>query len=293
MIHRWHWHPAQPTRSPEPARRSLARFARLAALVTAAIALVVTLTPAASTGQPAQLSPAAKPTIVLVHGAFADGSSWNDVIKRLQHDGYPVIAPANPLRDLTSDSAYVQSVLETIDGPVVLVGHSYGGAVISNAGNAPNVRALVYVAGFALDAGESLASIGAQFPDNDLGPAVVPRPFPLPDGTTGTDLYIAPDQLRAVFAADVPAKQTDLMGVTQRPLALGGVLTPSGTPAWRTAPTWFLVAADDRTIDPAAERFMADRAEATTVEINSSHVAMISHPGKVTNLIEAAAAATA
>ncbi len=181
-----------PPELPIPARRSLARFARLAALVTAAIALVVTLTPAASTGQPAQPSPAAKPTIVLVHGAFADGSSWNDVIKRLQHDGYPVIAPANPLRDLTSDSAYVQSVLATIDGPVVLVGHSYGGAVISNAGNAPNVRALVYVAGFALDAGESLASIGAQFPDNDLGPAVVPRPFPLPDGTTGTDLYMPP-----------------------------------------------------------------------------------------------------
>src|SRR5262245_50951063 len=149
MTHSWHWHPGPPTPSAASSPpSSLGRFTRLTALVVAAIALVVTLTPAASSGQPAQSAAAPKPTIVLVHGAFADGSSWNDVIKRLQGDGYTVIAPANPLRDVAGDSAYVQSVLATIDGPVVLVGHSYGGAVISNAGNAPNVRALVYVAGF-------------------------------------------------------------------------------------------------------------------------------------------------
>jgi pimeloyl-ACP methyl ester carboxylesterase len=300
MTHSWHWHPGPPTRTSSSSssgdsrrRRPVGRFARLAALIAAAIALVVTLTPAASSGQPAQPSPAPKPTIVLVHGAFADGSSWNDVIKRLQGDGYTVVAPADPLRDVAGDSAYVQSVLATIDGPVVLVGHSYGGAVISNAGNAPNVRALVYVAGFALDSGESLASINAQFPNNQLGPAVVARPFPQPDGTMGTDLYVNPEQFRAVFAADVPAKQTDLMAATQRPLSLAAVLGPSGTPAWRTVPTWYLVARKDLTIDPAAERFMAQRAGATTVEITSSHVAMISHPGKVTDLIEAAATATA
>ncbi|HEY7069480.1 MAG TPA: alpha/beta hydrolase [Acidimicrobiales bacterium] len=266
---------------------------RLAALIAAAVALVVTLTPAASSGQPAQSAPAAKPTIVLVHGAFADGSSWNDVIKRLQGDGYTVIAPANPLRDVAGDSAYVQSVLATIDGPVVLVGHSYGGAVISNAGNAPNVRALVYVAGFALDQGESLASINAQFPNNQLGPAIVPRPFPQPDGTMGTDLYVNPDQFRAVFAADVPAKQTALMAATQRPLSVAAVVGTSGPAAWKTVPTWYLVARKDLTIDPEAERFMAQRAGATTVEINSSHVAMVAHPNKVTDLIEAAATATA
>ena len=296
MTHSWHWHPGPPTPSSSSGdhrrHRPIGRLLRLIALIAAAIALVVTLTPAVSVGQPAQSAPA-KPTIVLVHGAFADGSSWNDVIKRLQGDGYTVIAPADPLRDLAGDSAYVQSVLATIDGPVVLVGHSYGGAVISNAGNAPNVRALVYVAGFALDEGESLASIGAQFPDNQLGPAIVARPFPQPGGMTGTDLYVNPDQFRAVFAADVPAKQTALMAATQRPLSLAAVVGPSGPPAWRTVPTWYLVARKDKTIDPDAERFMAQRAAATTVEINSSHVAMVAHPNKVTDLIEAAATATA
>jgi pimeloyl-ACP methyl ester carboxylesterase len=188
----------------------------------------------------------------------------------------------------------VQRVLATVEGPVVLVGHSYGGAVISNAGNAPNVRALVYVGGFALDRGESLASINAQFPANQLGPAVVARPFPRPDGTTGTDLYVNPDRFRAVFAADVPAKQTDLMAATQRPPVPGRGAGPvRARPAWRTVLTWYLVARQDLTIDPAAERFMAQRAGATTVEINSSHVAMVSHPGKVTDPIEAAAVATA
>ena len=270
--------------------------ASLAAVAAGALALVLSVTVTASTGAPARVATGdggPRPTIVLIHGAFADGSSWNGVIRRLQRDGFPVIAPANPLRDLAGDSAYIESVLATIDGPVVLVGHSYGGAVITNAGaHAPNVKALVYVAGFALDQGESLASISAQFPNNEVGPATVARPFPQPDGSTGTDLYLAVDQFREVFAADVPARTTDLMAVTQRPLALAAVLGTSADAAWRNLPTWYLVSKQDHTIDPEAERFMAQRANATTIEVNASHAVAVSRPGKVADLIETAAAST-
>jgi len=152
-----------------------------------------------------------QPTVVLVHGAFADSSSWNPVVAKLQRLGYPVLAAANPLRGLTTDSQYLASVMATVDGPVVLVGHSYGGAVITNAatGNA-NVKALVYIAAFALDQGESLASISAQFPDSDLGASILPRPYP-----GGTDLYIRPDLFRSAFAADLPRATTDVMAATQ------------------------------------------------------------------------------
>jgi pimeloyl-ACP methyl ester carboxylesterase len=283
MTTRWRVRPTRPLVS-------------LVAVAAGALALVMSLTVTASTGSPAREATGddgPKPTIVLVHGAFADGSSWNGVIRRLQHDGFPVIAPANPLRDLAGDSAYIESVLATIDGPVVLVGHSYGGAVITNAGaHAPNVKALVYVAGFALDQGESLAAIGAQFPNNQVGPATVVRPFPQPDGSTGTDLYLAVDQFREVFAADVPRHTTDLMAAAQRPLALAAVLAPSADAAWRDLPTWYLVSKDDHTIDPEAERFMAQRANAETIEVNASHAVAVSRPGKVADLIEAAAAST-
>lgn len=228
------------------------------------------------------------PTVVLVHGAFADSSSWNPVISKLQRRGFPVVAPANPLRGLTSDSAYLASVLATIDGPIVLVGHSYGGAVITNAatGN-PNVEALVYVAAFALDEGDSLASIGQAYPNSDLGASVRPRPFP-----GGTDLYIDPAVFHDVFAADMPNTATAQMAVTQRPLAVAGFTEASGTPAWKTIPSWYVVATNDRAIDPAAERFMAARAGAHTTAIDSSHVVMLSHPDAVVRLITDAARAT-
>jgi pimeloyl-ACP methyl ester carboxylesterase len=227
-----------------------------------------------------------KPTIVLVHGAFADGSGWNDVTQKLQKGGYTVYAPANPLRGLVNDAGYIGDFLATIDGPIVLVGHSYGGAVITNAatGN-PNVRALVYVAAYALDEGEALIQA------NELGGGhttiaehLVTRPYPgAPPGDA--DGYIDPAAFHNIFCADLPGKQAAVMAASQRGASLSSLFTPSGPPAWKTIPSWYLVASGDRTIPPEAERVMAERAGATTIEINSSHVAMMSHPRIVTDLI--------
>ena len=234
-----------------------------------------------------------KPTIVLVHGAFADASGWAGVITRLEDRGYTVLAPANPLRGVATDSAYIASVLATITGPIVLVGHSYGGEVITNAatGN-PNVKALVYIAAFAPDAGESAGGILAQFPGSMLTPAnLILRPFPQPDGTTGTDAYINPTVFREAFCADCSADTAAVMAAAQRPAALATLSEPSGVPAWKTIPSWYLVANQDHAIPPAAERFMAARMHAQTVQINSSHAAMVTHPGAVTDLILSAAKA--
>ena len=229
-----------------------------------------------------------KPTIVLVHGAFADASSWSLVATALMREGYPVIAPANPLHGVKSDSDYIASVLASITGPIVLVGHSYGGVVITNAavGN-PNVKALVYIAAFAPDQGESLASIGAQFPDSDLGASILQRATP-----GGVDLYIQSNAFRQVFAADLPRVVTTTMAAGQRPLGVDGFTETSGVPAWATIPSWFMVAGNDRAIDPAAERFMAGRAHAHTTEIRSSHVAMLSHPAAVVAMIDDAVRST-
>jgi pimeloyl-ACP methyl ester carboxylesterase len=227
-----------------------------------------------------------KPTIVLIHGAFADASGWAGVITRLQNRGYAVLAPANPLRGVTSDSAYIASVLSTITGPVVLVGHSYGGEVITNAasGNA-NVKALVYIAGFAPDEGETTAGLAAAFPPSMLTPQnLVFRPFP-----GGVDGYINPTVFREVFAADVPAGTTAVMAASQRPAALSTLSDISGVPAWKTIPSWYLVANQDHAISPDLERFMAARMHAHTVQIDSSHAAMVSHPDAVTDLILSAA----
>jgi pimeloyl-ACP methyl ester carboxylesterase len=223
-----------------------------------------------------------KPTIVLVHGAFADASGWNGVTRRLQERGYTVIAPANPLRSLPSDTAYVSSVLDTIQGPIVLVGHSYGGMVLTNAAiGHPGVKALVYIAAFAPDTGETVGGLTAMNPGSGLGPDnLVVRPYP-----GGLDGYIKPSVFRQVFAADVPRDMAATMAASQRPSDLGILSQPSGEPAWKTIPSWYLVAAQDGTIPPATERFMAQRAGATTVEVASSHVAMISHPRQVTDLI--------
>jgi pimeloyl-ACP methyl ester carboxylesterase len=234
-----------------------------------------------------------KPTIVLVHGAFADASGWGGVITRLEQRGYTVLAPANPLRGVATDSAYIASVLATITGPIVLVGHSYGGEVITNTatGN-PNVKALVYIAAFAPDAGESAGGILAQFPGSMLTPAnLILRPFPQPDGTTGTDAYINPTVFREAFCADWSADTAAVMAAAQRPAALATLSEPSGVPAWKTIPSWYLVANQDHAIPPAAERFMAARMHAQTVQINSSHAAMVTHPGAVTDLILSAAKA--
>ncbi len=228
-----------------------------------------------------------KPTVVLVHGAFADASGWNGVAARLIHAGFPVIAPANPLRGLAADSAYLSSILATLGGPLVLVGHSYGGCVITNAatGNA-NVTALVYVAAFAPDQGETVQELQTKFPGTGLVETAIDfRPH---DG--GVDAYIKKEPFHDVFAGDVPRATTDLMWAAQRPADLRALQEPSGVPAWRTIPSWYLVARNDHTIIARLHRFMAQRAGARTVEIDASHVAMIAQPGATADLIRRAAA---
>jgi pimeloyl-ACP methyl ester carboxylesterase len=236
----------------------------------------------------AQANP--KPTVVFVHGAFADASGFGAVTDRLQDRGYTVLSPADPLRGLASDAAYVASVMSTIKGPVVLVGHSYGGAVISEAANGDgNVKALVYLNAFALDTGESSLDISQRFTGGQLAGALMPRPFPQADGSQGTDLYINPAAFRAVFAADVPARTAARMATAQRPPSLAALQEKSTEPAWKTLPSWYLIGRQDQAIDPAAERFMAKRAKAHAVEIDSSHASYVSHPGDVANLILRAA----
>lgn len=240
-----------------------------------------------------QMTSGPRPTIVIEHGAFADASGFADVIGRLQRRGYPVLAPANPLRGLQFDSDYLRAFLGTVSGPIVLVGHSYGGAVITNAaaGN-PNVKALVYVAAYALDEGETVAAANTLGGGTtDLLAHIVTRPFPgaAPGDADG---YIDPAFFPQLFAQDVPAATAAVMAASQRPAALSALATPSGPPAWRTIPSWYLVALDDHTIPPQAEQVMAARAHAHTVEIHSSHAAMVSHPRAVTDLILDAVAST-
>ena len=241
-----------------------------------------------------------KPTVVLVHGAFADASGWNEVIDRLQKDGYPVLAPANPLRGIASDAAYIASVLDTLTGPIVLVGHSYAGAVITNAAiNHPGVSALVYVAAFAPEQDEDGLTMVSRFPGSQIvppgqpGATLVGRPAPLPTGGIGIDLYIDPARFGQIFAADLPAKTAAEMAAAQRPLADVVFLDKSGVPAWKSIPSWAVVATGDNVIGAANVRFMAQRAGARITEVNASHAVMVSQPKVVADVIEAAATAEA
>ena len=254
-----------------------------------AAALAAVLLGAALGTTPASARTADKPTVVLVHGAFADASGYGAVISRLQRRGYEVIAPANPLRGPASDGAYVASVMRTISGPIVLVGHSYGGAVITVAGNrVPNVKALVYLDALALEEGESNFDIAERFPSKIL-PALRPRPFPQADGTEGTDFYIDPASFRSVFAADLPARLVARMAAAQRPISLAAGEEKITNPAWKTIPSWYVVGRQDQIFTAEAQRFMAKRAGSQVTEINSSHAGFISRPGKVTEVILRAA----
>jgi pimeloyl-ACP methyl ester carboxylesterase len=260
------------------------------AVATAAWAIPAHAAPAHHGSHPGQ----PKPTVVLEHGAFADASSWTKVTERLQADGYTVIAPANPLRGLPEDSTYLKSVLKSIQGPVVLVGHSYGGAVISEAAvGDPQVKALVYIAALVPDQGETIGSLAAKFPGSELQPALRPVPFANADGTGGADLYVNPVNFHAVFAADVPAEQAATMAAEQRPISAGAFGDAPTAVAWHTIPSWALVATEDKALNAPLERFEAQRAHSHTVEVDSSHVAMVSHPVQVTDLIEDASQATA
>jgi pimeloyl-ACP methyl ester carboxylesterase len=232
-------------------------------------------------------TPPAPLTVVLVHGAFADASSWTGVIERLQARGAPVTAPANPLRGIAIDSAYVASLINQIAGPVLAVGHSYGGAVISNAATtAKNVVGLVYVAAFAPDEGERLGEVEASSKDSVLNAALVPFQYPTGQGTgTATEFAINPALFRETFAADLPAGQTALMAATQRPIAELAFSEPNGRPAWKTLPSWAVVATGDKAAGTDVVRSMAQRAGAAITEVEGSHVIMISQPQAVTDVI--------
>jgi len=234
---------------------------------------------------------AQKPTVVLVHGAFADGSSWNAVVQRLQRDGYQVIAPPNTLRGIPQDSTYLNSLLKTIKGPIVLVGHSYAGEVISQAAaGLDNVKALVYVNAIMPDKGESFASLSGKFAAAPLTKALRQVPFRNGDTTTGTDVYIRPAELHATFAQDLSQQQASVMASTQRPIAQSAFTDKLTEAAWRDKPIYVLVGRQDRAINPSLERYEAKRAHVRrTVEIDSSHVSLISHPQAVTDLILSAA----
>ncbi|MBV9322781.1 MAG: alpha/beta hydrolase [Chloroflexi bacterium] len=277
------------------------RVATVRQLSPVAASLALGLALLLTRGAFAQPPTAQKPTIVLVHGAFADASSWNAVVDRLQDQGFTVSAPANPLRGLASDAPYISSVLSTISGPIVLVGHSYGGAVITNAatGN-PNVKALVYVAAYIPDQGQTLAQLAPASGGSELVPPGVPgvpptlnvTPCPPASCPAGLEVSIVPGDFQQIFAEDLRPERTAIMAVEQRPLSVSALTDQSGPPAWKTIRSFALVANQDHAIGTANELAMAQHAGATTVRVDGSHVVMISHPDAVVDLIQTAVAAT-
>ncbi|MGW3415674.1 alpha/beta fold hydrolase [Streptomyces sp. NPDC000888] len=236
---------------------------------------------------------AEKPTVVLVHGAFADSSSWNGVVEKLQAHGHPVVSASNPLRGLSKDSDYVRQFVQSISGPVVLVGHSYGGSVISSAAfGLDQVKALVFVAAFLPDEGESAVALSGQFPGSTLGETLHPVPIALPDGGRIADLYINKGRFHQQFAADVSEETAAVMAATQRPVADAALAEGASAPAWKDIPSWVLVATEDRNIPARVQIFMAERAKATTVTVDASHAVAVSRPGDVARLIDEAVRAT-
>lgn len=227
----------------------------------------------------------ARPTVVLVHGAFADATSWDGVAAVLRADGYRVVVPDNPLRGPANDAAAIEHTLDGIDGPIVLVGHSYGGAVITNIHDA-KVQAMVYIAAFAPQQGEpiAIAMDPFRFPGSQLQPpALALRP-----SESGLDGYVAPDSFNSVFAQDVSPATAANMVAHQRSIATTALLEPSGPASWTTTPTWYLVSAADHVIAPAAERFFAQRMGAHTAEVDASHASLVSQPATVAAFIEQA-----
>jgi pimeloyl-ACP methyl ester carboxylesterase len=259
---------------------------RSAAVLTVLAAATAVLAPVPSSAGEAAM---ARPTVVLVHGAFAESSSWNGVAAKLLAQGFPVVAAANPLRGVKSDASSLAGVLDSIKGPIVLVGHSYGGTVITNAASGKSqVTALVYVAAFAPELGETSFALAGRFPGATLGPTLA-APVLLADGAK--DLYIRQDKFWEQFAADVPKVEAKLMAATQRPIAEAAGNEASGSPAWKTIPSFFIWGSADKNIPAAAQVFMAQRAGARkVVEVKgASHVVMTSHPREVARLIVEAA----
>lgn len=256
------------------------------ALVVAASALLLATGATAATATTDKHPTQPKPTIVLVHGAFADGSSWNKVTEKLQRDGYKVVVPANPLRGVASDTSYLTGVLAGISGPKVLVGHSYGGAIITQLASTPDIKALVYVGAFIPQAGETVGELNAKYPGSEIGP----------DTTNtityagGVDLAMRPESFRTVFADDLPRREQSLLGASQRPIAASAFTEKIAKSAPAALPKYAIVPTRDRAIAPAGELWMAQRAGAKIVKVEgASHLVMISQPTPVTKLIEKAA----
>jgi pimeloyl-ACP methyl ester carboxylesterase len=230
-----------------------------------------------------------KPTIVLVHGAFADASGFAGLIRELQSGGHTVIAAPNPLRSLACDAAAISAMLSAIDAPVVLVGHSYGGAVITQASaKLDNVTALVYLAAFGLDQGESCASVQQPFPPSLLATTSYPTGYDAPGAPQGPDLYIGKEKFRETFCADVPVDLAQVMYATQRPLAVAALTENATAAGWKAIPSWYLVARHDNAISPEAQRFMAQRMGSTAEEIDGSHTAFIAQPVRTAEFIKTA-----
>ena len=281
------------------AHRTRVRLIVLAAIV--AVAAVLAVTAQAASARPGDSNVfrwpgGQKPVIVLEHGAWADASSWDKVVLRLQEDGFTVYAPPNTLRGLPQDSVYLHAFLTqnaALAGqPVVLVGHSYGGAVITNAAvGDPAVKALVYVDAFIPDQGETLAQLVSAQPGSCLGgnPADVFNFVPIPDGGGDVDTYIKPSLVPGCFASGLPRSQAAVIAAIQRPLAASTLNEPSGTPAWKTIPSWAVIGTADRVIPPAELTFMAQRAGARITDVPAGHLSMIADPGTVARVIERAA----
>jgi pimeloyl-ACP methyl ester carboxylesterase len=283
------------------------RLSRLRIVLIAVVLAVAGLLVSASQIAPAGAATATaasgggpKPTIVLEHGAWADGSSWDGVIGLLQADGYPVSAPPNPLRGLANDSATLSDFLKTLSGPVILVGHSYGGMVITNAAAGdPNVKALVYINAFIPAQGETAFGLTAAQPGSCVGSAnaFLAVPYPrAPAGDFDTYLKTGPDLpypgFAQCFANGLPASRAAMLAATQRPIAFSAGSAPCGVPGWQTIPSWSLIGTADHVIPPAEQLFMSRRAHARITEIDAGHLSLISRPGAVTRVIIAAAQAT-
>ncbi|MEU3461187.1 alpha/beta hydrolase [Streptomyces sp. NPDC006733] len=271
-----------------PLTRPNRRVALLGVAATVGLSVAAATLPGAAAASPHAPH---RPTIVLEHGAFADAASWDGVVARLQRAGYPVVSAANPLRGPATDAAYLRSVVNHIDGPVVLVGHSYGGTVISQAaaGLENKVKALVYIAAFLPDTGESSLGLTNKFPGSTLGQAIESVDYTLPDGSRGADVYIQPEKFRHQFAADVPADKARLMATGQRPVAAAALEEKSTQAAWKTIPSWSLITTEDLNIPVASQRFMSARAKAHITTINASHAVSVSRPEAVTRIVEQAA----
>ncbi len=279
------------TRAPSSNARHLNRFLVAAAGVLAIAALLVS---SSSAGRAHSSNAAARPTIVLVHGAWADSGSWDAVVQRLQHDGYTVDVPPNPLMGLTIDDATISGFLQTVSGPVVLVGHSYGGAVITNAADGhTQVKALVYVDAFIPDQGQTIQSLlgaGSCFAVAD--PSKVFNFVQFPSAAAGVvDAYVKQDVFRDCFANGLPANEGAALAATQRPLSTQALTDVSGVPAWKTIPSWAVIGTTDKVIPPASQLAMARHAGAHITEIRAPHLSMIAKPADVTRVIERAASA--